>query len=155
MSTTGPLLRVENLSVTFHTDDGVVPALRDLSYTLNQGETLAIVGESGSGKSVGALAVMRLIPDPPGRISNGSIELEGRSILDLNENEMQKIRGNDIAMIFQEPMTSLNPVFTVGNQITEVLAIHRTEMKKNERRQRALDVMKRVGIESPDLRFGQ
>ncbi len=154
MSTTGPLLRVENLSVTFHTDDGVVPALRDLSYTLNPGETLAIVGESGSGKSVGALAVMRLIPDPPGRISNGSIEFEGRSILDLNENEMQKIRGNDIAMIFQEPMTSLNPVLSIAEQIIETVQLHQ-KLDKGKARARALEMLQLVQISEPEQRLEQ
>jgi ABC-type microcin C transport system duplicated ATPase subunit YejF len=124
MSAPKAILTVDDLSVTFRTDHGVVPALQEFSYTLNAGETLAIVGESGSGKSVGALAVMRLIPDPPGRISNGDIQFDGRSILNLSENKMQEIRGNDIAMIFQEPMTSLNPVLTVAEQIVEAVQLH-------------------------------
>jgi peptide/nickel transport system ATP-binding protein len=154
MSTNQALLSVNNLAVTFRTDRGEVPALQDFSYTLNSGETLAIVGESGSGKSVGALALMRLIPDPPGRITNGSIQFGERSILDLPEDEMQKIRGNEIAMIFQEPMTSLNPVLTVAEQIVETVQLHQALDSKSARA-RALEMLQLVQISEPEQRLDQ
>ncbi len=148
------LLSVDNLSVTFRTDHGVVPALRDFSYVLSAGETLAIVGESGSGKSVGALAVMRLIPDPPGRITDGDVQFAGRSLFSLRESEMQAIRGNDIAMIFQEPMTSLNPVLTVAEQIVEAVQLHQG-LKPKQARARALEMLQLVQISEPEQRLDQ
>ncbi len=154
MSAQEALLSVHNLSVTFRTDHGTVPALREFSYTLNAGETLAIVGESGSGKSVGALAVMQLIPDPPGRITDGDIRFDGHSILGLSESEMQKIRGNDIAMIFQEPMTSLNPVLTVAEQIVEAVQLHQ-HLSKSDARSRALEMLQLVQISEPEQRLDQ
>lgn len=154
MSTEQPLLSVDDLSVTFRTDHGVVPAVRDFSYTLDAGETLAIVGESGSGKSVGALAVMRLIPDPPGRISDGTIRFGDRSLLTLPESEMQRIRGNEIAMIFQEPMTSLNPVLTVAEQIVEAVQLHQ-DLNKQDARARALEMLELVQITEPEQRLDQ
>jgi peptide/nickel transport system ATP-binding protein len=154
MSDRLPLLSVENLSVTFRTDRGVVPALQEFSYTLDAGETLAIVGESGSGKSVGALALMRLIHDPPGRISNGSIQFDGRSLLNLPEDEMQDIRGNEIAMIFQEPMTSLNPVLNVAEQIMEAVQLHQ-DLGKQAARERALEMLQLVQISEPERRLDQ
>jgi peptide/nickel transport system ATP-binding protein len=154
MSAQEPLLSVQNLSVTFRTDHGEVPALRDFSYTLNAGETLAIVGESGSGKSVGALAVMQLIPDPPGRITDGDVRFDGRSILGLSEGQMQKIRGNDIAMIFQEPMTSLNPVLTVAEQIVEAVQLHQ-RLSGHDARERALEMLQLVQISEPEQRLDQ
>jgi peptide/nickel transport system ATP-binding protein len=154
MSSDQPLLAVDNLGVTFRTDQGVVAALREFSYTLDAGETLAIVGESGSGKSVGALALMRLINDPPGRISDGTIRFRGREILTLAETEMQKIRGNEIAMIFQEPMTSLNPVLTVADQIVEAVQLHQ-DLNKQEARARALEMLQLVQISEPEQRLDQ
>ena len=154
MNDSKPLLSVENLCVTFRTDQGVVPAVQDFSYTLNAGETLAIVGESGSGKSVGALALMRLIPDPPGRISSGSIQFDNRDILGMTEGEMQKIRGNEIAMIFQEPMTSLNPVLTVAEQISETVQLHHQLDPKNARA-RALEMLQFVQLSEPEKRLDQ
>ena len=129
------LLEVNNLTIDFHTDEGVVHAVKDLSFHMDQGETLAVVGESGSGKSVTALAAMRLIPDPPGRISAGEILFRPRQgeVLALNrasERDMRRIRGNEIAMIFQEPMTSLNPVYTVGDQIAEAVQLHQKKSRK-------------------------
>jgi peptide/nickel transport system ATP-binding protein len=147
-----PILSVENLGVTFHTERGEVQALRDFSYDLHAGETLAIVGESGSGKSVGALALMRLINDPPGRISDGLVDYKGRNLLAIPESEMQKIRGNDIAMIFQEPMTSLNPVLTVANQIGEAVRLHQKANRK-EARARALEMLRMVQIPEPERRL--
>ncbi|MET0152686.1 MAG: ATP-binding cassette domain-containing protein, partial [Candidatus Binatia bacterium] len=118
------LLAVEDLRVRFTTDQGIARAVDGVSLSLSPGETLCIVGESGCGKSVTALSVMRLVPDPPGRIVGGSVTLEGTDLLGLDEAEMRKIRGNRISMIFQEPMTSLNPVMRVGEQIGEVLRWH-------------------------------
>lgn len=154
MNAANPLLEVKDLSVTFRTEQGDVPALCDLSYTLKAGETLAIVGESGSGKSVSALALMQLIPDPPGRISNGHIVFDGDSLLDLNESEMRKIRGNRIAMIFQEAMTSLNPVLTVAEQITEAVRLHQN-LNASEARARALEMLQLVQISEPQQRLDQ
>src|SRR5688572_18914015 len=114
-----PLLEVRNLHVAFDTDRGQVRPVRGLSLTIYPGQTVALVGESGCGKSVSALSILRLIPSPPGKVLDGEILLDGRNLLALSESEMRKVRGKDIAMIFQEPMTSLNPVFTVGYQIVE------------------------------------
>jgi len=124
------VLDVKNLQTVFFTSSGLFKAVDDLSFTVRRGETLAIVGESGCGKSVSALSIMRLVPDPPGRIVGGSVTLEGTDLLGLNEAEMRKIRGNRISMIFQEPMTSLNPVMRIGDQITEVVRLHRDMTKK-------------------------
>src|SRR5690554_5396584 len=121
---TQKLLSVKNLKTYFYTDDGVIPAVDGISFDLERGGTIGIVGESGCGKSVTSLSVMGLIPQPPGKIEGGEIIFEGKNLLELTENEMRSIRGNDISMIFQEPMTSLNPVFTVGNQVSEAIMLH-------------------------------
>ena len=118
------LLSVRNLKTYFYTDEGVVKAVDGMTYDLHKGETLGIVGESGSGKSVHALSIMRLIATPPGKIVDGQILFEGRDLLKLSDEDMRKIRGNRIAMIFQEPMTSLNPVFTIGDQIIETCLLY-------------------------------
>ncbi len=118
------LLELRGLTTNFYTDGGVVRAVQDLSYQLNEGEILGIVGESGCGKSVSALSVMRLIADPPGKIVSGQVLFEGQDLLNLSESDMRNIRGNRIAMVFQEPMTSLNPVLTIGKQLTETLVLH-------------------------------
>ena len=132
------VLDVKNLQTVFFTSSGLFKAVDDVSFTVRRGETLAIVGESGCGKSVTALSIMRLVPDPPGRIVGGSVTLEGTDLLDLDEAEMRKIRGNRISMIFQEPMTSLNPVMRIGDQITEVVRLHRemTARRRGRRRSR-------------------
>jgi len=119
-----PVLSVVGLRTYFFTRVGIIKAVDDLSFTLRPRETLAIVGESGCGKSITALSVLRLIPDPPGRIVSGSIELDGRDLTQLDEAQMRAVRGNDISMIFQEPMTSLNPVLTIGAQISETVELH-------------------------------
>lgn len=119
------LLEVDDLKMYFHTEDGVVRAVDGVSYTLDRGETLGVVGESGSGKSVTAMTIMGLISMPPGKIEGGDVRYRGRSILEMTEEEMQHIRGNDIAMIFQDPMTSLNPVYKIGKQVGEGLRLHR------------------------------
>ena len=129
-STDDTVLSVNDLGVRFYTRDGVIRALNDVSFYLKRGETLGIVGESGCGKSVMALSVMGLIPQPPGRIENGTINLEGRNLLSLSERDMRKVRGNEISMIFQEPMTSLNPVLKIGFQISESLMLHQKLSKK-------------------------
>jgi len=146
-----PLLEVDNLQTYFYTRQGLVKAVDGVSFTLGESETLAIVGESGCGKSITALSLLRLIPEPPGRIVGGSIKLAGRDLLPLDEAEMRKIRGNDISMIFQEPMTSLNPVMTIGAQIAEVLLLHQG-MTKAEALRKAVDMLRLVKIPEPEQR---
>src|SRR6478672_7794799 len=119
-----PLLEVKNLNVAFDTERGQIRPVRDVSLSIYPGQTVAVVGESGSGKSVTALSILRLIPQPPGKVLGGQILLEGRDLLRLSEREMRSVRGKDIAMIFQEPMTSLNPVYTIGDQIAEAVMLH-------------------------------
>src|SRR5579884_3661483 len=128
-----PLLEVRDLRTEFATQEGVVHAVNGISYVLHEGEALGIVGESGCGKSVGALSVMRLIPSPPGRIAGGEINFNGRNLLALNDEQMRRIRGNEIAMVFQDPMTSLNPVLTIGRQIGEALELHKGMAGKSAR----------------------
>lgn len=146
-----PALEVKGLQTYFFTRDGVVRAVEDVSFHVNRGETLAIVGESGCGKSMTALSIMRLIPDPPGRIVGGSIELDGQDLLTLSEAQMRKVRGNDISMIFQEPMTSLNPVMRIGKQISEALILHQG-MSKSEAMDRSVEMLKLVRIPEPERR---
>lgn len=148
----GTLLEVKNLKTSFKTDDGHFFAVDDVSFKLEEGKTLGIVGESGCGKSVTALSVMRLIPVPPGKIEGGEILFNGKNLLTLSDEEMRKIRGNEIAMIFQEPMTSLNPVFTIGNQIGEAIELHQKGLSKAQIRQKTIDMLKLVGIPEPDKR---
>ncbi len=142
------LLSIQNLTVEFSTPDGVVRAVNNLSFDIQPGQTVGLVGESGSGKSVTSLAAMRLIPNPPGKITSGKILFEGEDLVQASEARMREIRGNDIAMIFQEPMTSLNPVFTVGNQICETLMLHKS-MNKKEAWARAIELLDQVGIPDP------
>tara|TARA_B100001029_G_C14680374_1_gene244252 strand:- start:15 stop:437 length:423 start_codon:yes stop_codon:yes gene_type:complete len=118
------LLEVKNLTTHFFTQDGVVKAVDGITYNVHEGEVVGIVGESGCGKSVGAMSVMKIIPNPPGRIVDGSVTFEGEDLVSMNEARMREIRGNRIAMVFQEPMTSLNPVLTIGRQLTETLELH-------------------------------
>ncbi|WP_138160605.1 ABC transporter ATP-binding protein [Peptoniphilus catoniae] len=146
------LLEVKNLSTYFYTTEGVVYALDDVSFSLNKGETLGIVGESGSGKSVTALSIMRLVQSPPGKIVSGEIILDNESILNKSKEEMQNIRGDKVAMIFQEPMTALNPVLTIGYQIMESLRIHQ-KLNKKEAREKAIDMLRKVGIANPEKRI--
>ncbi|MBM3450988.1 MAG: ABC transporter ATP-binding protein [Armatimonadetes bacterium] len=143
----GPLLSVRNLKTYFYTDEGVVKAVDGLTYDLHRGETMGIVGESGSGKSVHALSIMRLIPSPPGKTVDGQILFEGQDLLKLPEEQMRKVRGNRIAMIFQEPMTSLNPVLTVGEQIAEAVMLHQ-KLDKKAAWDRAAEMLDRVKIPS-------
>jgi peptide/nickel transport system ATP-binding protein len=145
------VLDVKNLQTVFFTNSGLFKAVDDLSFSVRRGETLAIVGESGCGKSVTALSIMRLVPDPPGRIVGGSIALEGTDVLGLNEAEMRAIRGNRISMIFQEPMTSLNPVMRIGDQITEAVRLHR-EISAKEAWKKAVEMLRLVRIPEPEQR---
>ena len=145
------ILEVRDLCVEFQTVEGRVQAVDHLSYTLHKGEKLGIVGESGSGKSVSSLAMMQLIPNPPGRVTGGEILYKGRDLVKLSEKEMQKLRGNEISMIFQEPMTSLNPIIQCGKQIAESLSLHRG-MNKKEAAEEAVRMMKAVGIANPEVR---
>ncbi|HLT23587.1 MAG TPA: ABC transporter ATP-binding protein [Ignavibacteria bacterium] len=148
------LLEVKNLQTFFYTDDGIAKAVDDVSYDLEMGETLGIVGESGCGKSVSALSIMRLIAEPPGKIAGGKILFKGTDLVQLPEKEMRKIRGNDIGMIFQEPMTSLNPVFTCGDQIEEVIMLHQN-LDKKAAKEKAIEMLTLVGIPAPEQRYGE
>src|ERR1700675_967706 len=145
------VLDVKNLQTVFFTNSGLFKAVDDVSFHVRRGETLAIVGESGCGKSVTALSIMRLVPDPPGRIVGGSIVLEGTDLLALDEDKMREIRGNRISMIFQEPMTSLNPVMRIGDQITEAVRLHR-QMSRKEATAKAVEMLRLVKIPEPERR---
>lgn len=154
MSNNEHILNVQGLRTHFRTVEGIAKAVDDVSFHASAGETLGIVGESGSGKSVSALSIMRLIKNPPGRIVEGRIEFNGTNLLDLPEKEMRKVRGNRISMIFQEPMTSLNPVYTVGNQIAEMFQIHQGLTRK-ESHEHAIEMLRRVKMPSPEKRVGE
>ena len=145
------ILELRNLKTYFDTEEGMVKAVDGVSYSIHRGETLGVVGESGCGKSVTAMSILRLNPEPPTIYAGGEILFGGRNLLEIEEVEMRKVRGNEIAMIFQEPMTSLNPVYTVGNQIVEVLELHRG-MKGKEAEEYAVDMLRKVGIPSPEQR---
>ncbi len=149
-----PLLKIENLSTFFHTEENIVKSVRNVDLTIHKGETLALVGESGCGKSVTALSVMRLIPTPPGRFESGRILFKGQDLLQASEAEIQNIRGNEISMIFQEPMTSLNPIFTIGDQIMETIRLHQ-DKTESQARELALQVLRQVAIPSPEIRIDQ
>src|SRR6185437_7011151 len=150
-SNASPLLEVENLQTHFATLDGVVRAVEGLSFQVNAGETVGIVGESGCGKSVTSMSILRLVQTPPGKIS-GSIRFQGRDLLTLTEKEMQGIRGNAISMIFQEPMTSLNPVLTVGKQIGETMQLHQG-LNAKQAEAKAVEMLTLVGIPEPQRRI--
>lgn len=148
----GELLRVEDLVVEFKTDDGIVKAVNGAQIILKKGKTLGIVGETGAGKTTTALSILRLIPDPPGKIKSGNIMFEGKDVFAYSEKEIEKIRGNSISMIFQDPMTSLNPVMTVGHQIAEVIEIHQ-KLSKEDAMKKAEEMLETVGI--PGNRSGE
>ena len=148
------LLNVQNLKTYFYTEEGVVPGVDDVSFSVRKGETLAIVGESGCGKSATALSILRIVQSPPGRIIDGQILFGDKDLLKLSEKEMRDVRGNDISMIFQEPMTSLNPVFTVGEQISQPLRFHQN-MNKKQARERAVEMIRLVGIADPERVYSQ
>ncbi len=148
----GKLLEVKDLRTQFFTQDGVVHAVNGISYTLDEGETLGIVGESGCGKSVGVMSLIRLIPMPPGRVVDGEVWFEGRDLLKLDDDDIRQVRGNRIAMIFQDPMTSLNPVLTIGRQISEALELH-MDMDKQQARTRSAELLDLVGIPGAEGRL--
>jgi oligopeptide transport system ATP-binding protein len=141
----GTLLQIKDLRTQFFTEEGVVKAVDGVSYDVQEGETLGLVGESGCGKSVSALSILRLIPNPPGKIVGGEIIFEGQDLLKADEDEIRHIRGNKIAMVFQEPMTSLNPVLTIGRQLTEAIELH-LKYDKEQARKRAIELLEMVGI---------
>ncbi len=145
------ILEVDGLQTHFFTAVGTVRAVDGVSYALKSGETLGVVGESGCGKSVSALSVLRLVANPPGRIVGGAIRFEGKNLLELSEPEMERIRGNEISMIFQEPMTSLNPLFTIGRQVSEAIALHQG-LSRKEAMDRAVEMLRRVYIPEPERR---
>ena len=148
------LLEIKDLRTYFFTTEGVVKAVDGVSYTVQEGETVALVGESGCGKTVSALSIMRLVPDPPGRIVGGQVLFQGRDLLQLQDEEIRQIRGREIAMIFQEPMTSLNPTLTIGRQLTEILEVH-LKMSAEDAAKRATELLKLVGISDPERRLPQ
>ncbi len=149
-----PLLQVQELVTEFDTDEGRVRAVDGISFEARAGETLGIVGESGCGKSVTALSIMRLLPQPMGQVAGGRILFDGRDLATLSIEEMEKIRGNHIGMVFQEPMTALNPVHTIGRQLTEVLLLHK-DITDQEAIKEAIGILDQVGIPSPDVRMGE
>src|SRR5215510_3289737 len=148
------LLEVRNLRTHFFTQEGVVKAVDGISYTLEEGETLGLVGESGCGKSVSALSIMRLVPDPPGKTVGGEVIFAGQDLLKLPDSHMRRVRGKQIAMVFQEPMTSLNPVLSIARQLTEALELH-LGMRKTEARREAVRRLAQVGIPDPERRIKQ
>ncbi len=147
-----PLLNVVDLETNFFTSEGVVHAVDGVSYQMKAGETLGLVGESGSGKSVSALSLMRLIPNPPGKITAGEVWFDGENLLDVDDKRIREIRGNDIAMVFQEPMTSLNPVLTIGRQLTEALQLH-LNLSTTDANARAVELLHMVGIPAAEERL--
>jgi oligopeptide/dipeptide ABC transporter ATP-binding protein len=150
----GSLLQIDSLTVSFRTDQGPVRVVEEVSFGLEAGETVGLVGESGCGKSVTAMSIMRLIPSPPSRVENGEILFEGRNLLTLKKSEMRDIRGNRIGMIFQEPMTSLNPTFSIGFQVAEVFRIHR-HLSSAEAKAAVIEILNLVGIGAPERRVDQ
>lgn len=148
------LLEVKDLKTHFYTQDSILPAVDGVSFKINRGETLCVVGESGCGKSVTAMSILKLVPTPPGKYVAGNILFKEDDILPKTNEEMRKIRGKDIAMIFQEPMTSLNPVYTVGDQIAEAIMVHQNK-KRTEAMKVAINMLKKVGIPSPEKRVGE
>jgi len=148
------ILQVENLATHFHTEEGIVKAVQDVSFDVNAGEVLGIVGESGCGKSITAMSILRLIQQPQGKIVHGSITFKGQNLLSISENDMRKIRGNKISLISQDPMTSLNPVLTIGEQIMEAIILHQG-LDRKAAHERAIEMLRVVGIPSPEERVDQ
>jgi peptide/nickel transport system ATP-binding protein len=149
------ILSVRNLEVEFQTDEGVVKVLHGVNFDVEAGRTLGLVGESGSGKSVTAMSIMGLLPQPYGRITNGSITYRGADLIQQSLSEMYKVRGNRISVIFQDPMTALNPVHTVGRQLMEVLSLHQADLSKKQRKEYAVEMLRKVKIPMPEKRFSE
>jgi oligopeptide/dipeptide ABC transporter ATP-binding protein len=147
------LLKISNLKTYFFTTEGTVRAVDGVGFSVGRGEAVGLVGESGCGKSVTALSIMRLIPDPPGKITSGAVHLEGRDLLALSEKEMRAVRGNEISIVFQEPLTSLNPVFTCGEQVREAISLHQ-KLGRRESKERAIEMLRLVRIPDPEKRYG-
>jgi oligopeptide/dipeptide ABC transporter ATP-binding protein len=150
-----PVLSIRDLVVEFNTDDGIVQAVDGVTYDVYPGETLGIVGESGSGKSVSTMSILGLIPIPPGRIKSGTAVFQGRDLLKLSKKELRKIRGNKMAIVFQDPMTSLNPVLKIGFQLVEALKAHHPDIKERDAEKRGIQLLDTVGIPQPERRFDQ
>ena len=150
-----PVLSIKDLVVEFDTDDGVVHAVDRVSYDVYPGETLGVVGESGSGKSVTVMSILGLIPQPPGRIENGTATFKGEDLLQISQEDMRKIRGREIAMVFQDPMTSLNPVFTVGDQLEEAIKVHDPSVNDDQARHKSVELLELVGVPNPERRVEQ
>ena len=150
-----PLLEVRNLNTTFKTETGTVQAVRGVNWEIYPGEFLGVVGESGSGKSVTMASIMGLVPTPPGTVRADSVTFEGKDLLSLNERQMRRIRGHEISMIFQDPMTSFNPVHTIGNQISEAIRVHDSKMTRRAAKKRSIELLSLVGVPSPEVRFAQ
>ena len=150
-----PVLSIKNLAVEFKTDDGIVHAVNDITYDVLPGETLGIVGESGSGKSVSTMSILGLIPVPPGRIASGTAMFKGRDLLTLDKKEMQRVRGDEVAMIFQDPMTSLNPVLKVGFQLGEAIKAHYPKETDDAIKARVMELLGLVGVPNPETRYDQ
>ena len=150
-----PVLSIRDLVVEFKTEDGIVHAVDGVSYDLFPGETLGIVGESGSGKSVSTLALLGLIPTPPGRIVRGTAMFNGRDLLKLKKRALRNIRGDEVAMVFQDPMTSLNPVLKIGSQLGEAIKTHYPKERDEKVKQRVIDLLRLVGVPNPDTRYDQ
>ncbi len=146
------LLRIEDLETVFRSDEGEVKAVDGVSFEVGEGEMVGLVGESGCGKSVTALSIMRLIPDPPGRITGGAVRFGGRDLLSLSEKEMRKVRGNEISIIFQEPLSSLNPVFTCGEQVREAIALHQ-KLGRRASKEKAIEMLRLVRMPDPEKRY--
>ena len=152
---TEPLLAIRDLTVEFGTEDGVVRAVSGVSYDVFPGETVGVVGESGSGKSVSVMSLLGLIPQPPGRITAGSASFEGRDLLRMGKRALRELRGGDVAMIFQDPMTSLNPVLSIGDQIGEAIRVHNPGVKDDAAKKKVIDLLTLVGVPNPDQRLRQ
>ena len=150
-----PLLSVRDLAVEFSTEDGVVHAVNGISYDVYPGEVLGVVGESGSGKSVGVMSLLGLIPQPPGKITGGEAIFDGRDLLKMPKKQLRRLRGDDVAMVFQDPMTSLNPVLRVGAQLGEAISTHRPQMKRADVKARVISLLELVGVPNPEARYSQ
>jgi len=150
-----PLLKIDGLTVEFGTEDGVVHAVSDVSYEVYPGETVGVVGESGSGKSVSVMSLLGLIPQPPGRIVGGTATFNGRDLLNMPKKELRELRGGEVAMIFQDPMTSLNPVLTIGNQLVEAIRTHNADVDAKAAQKRVVDLLELVGVPNPEARVNQ